>query len=115
MRQIIRAELKECHNDFERYIRNGIPEIKVSLNFINDISKEMKGQLAQTLTESQDLTKANEKLEKKCEELTKQIKMQDSGLLYCGQYSRNKNIEIKGDQRRQMTTSWAYWERWEQR
>lgn len=95
-KQIVRAELKEFRKTFDRDVRNELREIKNSLSFMNKTYEEIKDQMARVLSENQDLRKSNERLEKTCGDQAKQIKILDSRVLHCEQYSRNCNIELKG-------------------
>lgn len=80
----------------ERGMRTDIEEMKESMNFISKSLDDANARLATTLSENSALKKENDMLHLKVETLQKELVDCQASLIKSEQYTRNRNIEIKG-------------------
>lgn len=95
LRKEIKSELKDFKDSFDRDLRKDLRDIKMSLNFINQMYEELKEQVKVSLAENRAVKEENTKLKLTCDELTKQVKDNALRTIRLEQYSRNANIEMK--------------------
>lgn len=99
----LRQEWKGMKEIFERSIRSeerglrtDMEDIKKSLSFIGKGFDDANLRLERTLNENKGLRKENEALQCKVFNLERELADCKAGLLKSEQYTRNRNIEIKG-------------------
>ncbi|KAH6946556.1 hypothetical protein HPB50_013971 [Hyalomma asiaticum] len=80
----------------ERNLRAEIDEMKRSMDFFSKTLDDTNEKLVATLAENNALKKENCVLQHKVSSLEKKLADCQSGLLQSEQYSRNRNLEIKG-------------------
>lgn len=71
-------------------------EMKASLNFFNGKYEETKAERTDLSKENKELKASNEKLAEECRALKKQASQLENRVTASEQYSRNRNLEIKG-------------------
>lgn len=96
LRREIRQELKDFRESFQRNMRKEFREIRNSVNFMNKQYEEMMGHVKAVRGENLEIKSCNERLQTKCEELTKRLMLQEARIVQCEQYSRHNNLEFKG-------------------
>lgn len=99
----IRNEWKQMKEALERGIRSEernlraeIDEMKKSMDFFSKTLDDTNEKLVATFAENNALKKENCLLQHKVSSLEKKLADCQSGLLQPEQYSRNRNLEIKG-------------------
>lgn len=103
LREELKSELKNFTEAVERNVRSEerslrteLGEIKASLNFMSKGLDEANRQLDATLGENKHLKKENEALRKTVFTLQNDLVECKASLLKSEQYTRNRNLEIKG-------------------
>lgn len=96
LKRELRQEHKELKSTIERELRGELREVKSSMEFINKTFEEMKDKLNATIKENAELRAENNELRSECKKLYQQTRESESRLVNCEQYSRNRNVEIKG-------------------
>ncbi|KAH6940314.1 hypothetical protein HPB50_026641 [Hyalomma asiaticum] len=91
-----RHDLTEMRQSLERELRKGHREIKTSLDFMNKAFEDMANQLKKVETENAELKAANSFLTDECALLRSKVAENELRITKLEQYSRNRNIEIKG-------------------
>lgn len=84
-----RQDMKREFREFSRDIRKELVEVKASLDFFNTQFEELKAAVS-------SMQKENTTLKEECAILKKEVKECQTRLIESEQYSRNKNLEIKG-------------------
>ncbi|XP_075526574.1 uncharacterized protein LOC142558310 [Dermacentor variabilis] len=92
----IKNDLKLFRESFERDIRSELREIKASLSSSDEKFNEMTVDLKKVLDENKRLRVENESLKQQCNLLNVQLNKAEVRITECEQYSRNRNLEIKG-------------------
>lgn len=92
----LRHDLTEMRQSLERELRKEHREIKASLDFMNKAFEDMANQLKKVETENAELKAANSSLTSECALLRDKVTENELRITQLEQYSRNKNIEIKG-------------------
>ncbi|KAH7945741.1 hypothetical protein HPB49_015062 [Dermacentor silvarum] len=80
----------------ERNLRTEIDDMKKSMDFFSKSLDDTNEKLLVTLSENNELKKENELLQHKVSTLEKNLADCQSSQLQSEQYSRNRNLEIKG-------------------
>lgn len=88
--------LKECRQDIEREFRKEYRELKTSMDFFNKSFEEMKAALKVAEAENAEIKAQNLALTAECSALRSQVLENEHKIVQLEQYSRCKNIEIKG-------------------
>lgn len=103
LKEELKAELKAFRDAAERNIRTeergmrtDIEEMKQSMNFISKSLDEANARVAATLAENSTLKKENDTLRVKVDTLQKELVECQTSLVKSEQYTRNRNLEIKG-------------------
>lgn len=92
----LRHDLTEMRQSLERELRKEHREIKTSLDFMNNAFEDMANQLKKIETENAELKAANSSLTDECALLRNKVTENELRITQLEQYSRNRNIEIKG-------------------
>ncbi|KAH8019724.1 hypothetical protein HPB51_021083 [Rhipicephalus microplus] len=95
-REELGKEMRDFKTKLERELRTEMREFRKSLEFMNDELEKTKKEQKELLKENKALKEANAKLAADCEMLKKQSSEHEQRLTASEQYSRNRNIEIKG-------------------
>lgn len=80
----------------ERSLRTEIDEIKKSMDLMSKCQDDANGRLESTAKGNKTLKKENEELRRKVFALEKDLTASQDALLKSEQYTRNRNVEIKG-------------------
>lgn len=96
LKKEIKQEFKDFRSAFEREIRKELREIKLSLDNFNKDFEDMRADVAMLKKENASLKTNNGDLREECKALKSQAEQSERRLTACEQYSRNRNIEIKG-------------------
>lgn len=91
-----RQEMTDMRKSLERELRKENREIKKTLDSLNKSFQEMTERFKKTEEQNAALMAANSSLETECGMLRKQVVEYEHRIIQLEQYSRNKNIEIKG-------------------
>ncbi|KAK8771330.1 hypothetical protein V5799_025426 [Amblyomma americanum] len=82
--------------DLEREFRKELREIKQSLEFVNKQYEDMKKECASVKEENAALKVSNDLLAQEVDRLKAQVRDNSLKITAQDQYSRNKNVEVKG-------------------
>lgn len=96
LKRDMKQEHRELRASIERELRGELREVKTSMDFINKTFEEMRDKLSTVMKENTELKADNIELRLECKLLHQQTKECETRLVNCEQYSRNRNIEIKG-------------------
>ncbi|KAH9364384.1 hypothetical protein HPB48_016251 [Haemaphysalis longicornis] len=80
----------------DRGVRTEMDEMKVGLNHISKCLDEANERLKDTLKENKSLKKENEELRQRVYVLNRDLSECQTNLIKSEQYTRNKNLEVKG-------------------
>lgn len=92
----VRQDLRDMRASLEREMRKENREIKASLEFFNKTFEELASLCAGLKKENSELREMNESLQSDCQMLRRQATGHEQRIVELEQYSRNRNIEIKG-------------------
>lgn len=92
----MRKELKEFKSKIERELRKELREVKESLEFLSKQFDESKINNETLQKENEALKKENLALKEDCDKCMKQLNDHETRITNSEQYSRNRNVEIKG-------------------
>lgn len=92
----VRQDLREMRASLERELRKDNREIKASLDCFNKQFEELTTLCTGLKKENSELQEKNRSLESECQQLRKQAADHEQRMVELEQYSRNRNIEIKG-------------------
>lgn len=95
-RQEVRREMLLSRETIERELRKELRDMKTSLEFFNKQFESLKSELEKTLKENVELKVSNESLKQECLGLRRHVNESEARITLCEQYSRNRNLEIKG-------------------
>lgn len=103
LKEELKQELKLFKDSVERDLRNEIRELKVeqrtiteSLEYAHNSIKELQEQLKDEEAKNASLESENKTLRQKCQDLEGKTEGLEDRVVQAEQYSRNKNIEIRG-------------------
>lgn len=92
----VQRDLQEMRTSLERDFRKENRELKASIQAFTEKFETMNTRYLELQEENLELKKANASLVGDCAELKKQVRDQEQRIVELEQYSRNRNIEIKG-------------------
>lgn len=92
----LRKEMIEFKSQIEQQLKTELTEMKDSLDFLNKQYEETKEQNERLEKENKALKKENDALKTEYRNAKKQLDDHESRILTSEQYSRNRNLEIKG-------------------
>lgn len=92
----LKESLERSMRAEERKLRTEIDDMKRSMDFISKNLDDVNLRFDATLTENSSLKKENEALQHKVRSLEREVMECQTSLVKTEQYSRNKNLEIKG-------------------
>lgn len=92
----LRKEMREFQAKLERDLRKDLREVKASLEFFNKEFEDRKKERDELAKVNKELQAANEKLLEECQALRTQVLQLEDRVTFSEQYSRNRNLEIKG-------------------
>lgn len=103
LRDQLRIEIKNVREAVERDLRAEIRELRTefraeahSIEHFNEVFEELENKCKTALADNVSLKEQNNKLRSELGVMQKRLAEAESRLLLSEQYSRNKNIEIKG-------------------
>lgn len=92
----MRKELEEFKSKIECELRKELREVKESLEFLSKQFDESKINNETLQKENEALKKENLALKEDCDKCMKQLNDHETRITNSEQYSRNRNVEIKG-------------------
>lgn len=92
----LKREMKEFKSKIERDLRHELREMKDSLDFVNKEYEDAKSKNEQLERENEALKEANKTLLDESNKAKKQLEEHEIRITASEQYSRNRNVEIKG-------------------
>lgn len=93
---LLKDSLEQNFDLDERSLRTEIDEIKKSMDLMSKCLDDANGRLKSTNRENKALKKENEELRSRVHALETDLTTSQDELLKSEQYTRNKNVEIKG-------------------
>lgn len=92
----LRKEMREFQAKLERDLRKELREVKASLEFFNKEFEDRKKERDELAKVNKELQAPNEKLLEECQAPRTQVLQLEDRVTFSEQYSRNRNLEIKG-------------------
>ncbi|KAH9372109.1 hypothetical protein HPB48_017358 [Haemaphysalis longicornis] len=96
LRDELRKEMREFEAKMERDLRKELRDLKASLDFFNKEFEKAKAERFELAKVNKELKASNENLAEECRALKKQASQLEDRVTTSEQYSRNRNLEIKG-------------------
>ncbi|XP_064461813.1 uncharacterized protein LOC135371788 [Ornithodoros turicata] len=96
LKREIKQDIKLAREGMERELRNELRELKNSMDFFNKNFEEFRSKMEALSVENSNLRSANEALQRECHGMKTQLRDLNLKSIQLEQYSRNRNIEIKG-------------------
>lgn len=91
-----RQEMREMRSSLEKELRKEFKELKLSIDFFSQQFDAMATRCSQIEKENSALKKENATLTSRCASLMQRAHSSEERITNLEQYSRNKNIELKG-------------------
>lgn len=96
LRDELRKEMRDFEAKMERDLRKELRDMKASLDFFNKEYEKAKTESFELAKINKALKASNDKLVEECRALKKQASQLEDRVTASEQYSRNRNLEIKG-------------------
>lgn len=92
----LRQEMREMRSVMEKELRKDFKELKLSIDFFSEQFDKMATRCTKIEKENVGLKKENASLSAQCKALQQSVTDTEQRMIDIEQYSRNRNIEIKG-------------------